>query len=519
MTKEICKDFKKYLDYAENIYDIMAAAYKVLLPFEPALMNGSDEYLKEAVYCFAEHEDDFFAYNSLVGRLQSWIDTQEEQDLKEIKRRLFLLIRLISEKCAKFMYSLHTDAYIRYSSLNTLFADEIAILPRFESVPMKRISDNIASKSGEYGFYGRNYASSADISGYINNFIIFRVNGIIRPIINIPRNYALLRDELEKNQYQLKIGLFPLSDMYIKEIFHIQELTEEGLFDVVNPLKKQEQLLLKRVQKALSICIDHDVDIAVFPEMLLTQFIQNEIIHFIRSSDNPEKFPYFIWLGTEWANRTNKCCVIDRYGNIVFEQNKYIPYEYKIMIKNKTKVPIREDLSHNDFWNVNFIDIPGFFRIATAICRDISSDYLTAFLKELYSDMVIIPAFSNSNRLTKRKIETLALDHIIVVVCNACSALKDSKNAVNKLKAGESLPFCYICLPAKEPEDNAAVYHKVKIDKRCQECKIYCPGHIFTISFSECVQKEKCYSPKVTYNDEKNTLVTKAQRFFSILKH
>lgn len=117
--------------------------------------------------------------------------------------------------------------------------------------------------------------------------------------------------------------------------------------------------------------------------------------------------------------------------------------------------------------------------------------------------MVIIPAFSSLNRLTKRKIETLVLDRIVVVVCNACSALKDNKDAAN-LKQGENLPFCYICLPAKEPDDNAVAYHKVKIDERCQECMQYCPGHMFSISFSECVQRGTCYSAKVSYNDDKN---------------
>lgn len=503
MTKDICDKFRKYLDEADRIYDIMAASYKLLCPFEPAMIRSKDEYLIEIVSCYAERADDFFSYFDLVAKLRSWIDTQRKEKPEEIKCRLFFLIRLISEKCAKSVYLPHVDLYTRYSSLNTLLAEEIVILPRFESTPMKMISDKIAEESGGYGFYGRNYASSVDISGYINNFIIIRANGNIRPIMNIPRDYVLLKNDLETKNYQLKIGLFPLSDRYIGEIFWMNESTQNHLFDVVKPLGDYGQLLLERCKKALMICKDHEVDIVVFPEMLLTNSVQNEIRCFLRGSRNPEKFPRFIWLGTTWSKRTNKCSVIDRYGNIVFEQNKYVPYEYKTEMNDGTKVAIREDLSHNDYWNVNFIDIPGLFRIATAICRDISSDYLTAFLKEVYSDMVIIPAFSRSNRLTKRKIETLVLDRIIVVVCNACSALKDYKNAAN-LKQGENLPFCYICLPAKEPDDNAVAYHKVKIDERCQECMQYCPGHMFSISFSECVQRETCYSAKVSYNDDKN---------------
>lgn len=279
----------------------MAAAYKALLPFEPAMMNGDNEYLREAVYCFAEQEDDFFAFTGLVTRLQSWSDAQENENSQKIKRCLFLLIRLISERCIKFIHLLHADCYTRYSSLNTLFADEIIILPRYESVPMKIMSNNIANKSGGYGFYGRNYASSADISGYINNFVIFRPTGNIRPMMNIPRDSTLFEKKLKNQNYQLKIGLFPLSDINIKNIFHVKESTENELFDIVRPLKNHEQLLLERCKKALLICKDNDVDIAIFPEMLLTKYIQSEIGRFVKNSTNPEKFPHLIWLGTEWS--------------------------------------------------------------------------------------------------------------------------------------------------------------------------------------------------------------------------
>lgn len=129
-----------------------------------------------------------------------------------------------------------------------------------------------------------------------------------------------------------------------------------------------------------------------------------------------------------------------------------------------------------------------------------SSNYLTALLKELYCDMIIIPAFSKTNRLTRRGIEPLALERIIAVVCNACSSLcgeGQGKWDVSEEMIGKEIPFCYLCMPAKGKEDNSAVYYTVKHNEKCIDCDICCPGHFFKISFTDCIYSEKCFLAKV----------------------
>ena len=167
--------------------------------------------------------------------------------------------------------------------------------------------------------------------------------------------------------------------------------------------------MAKGIGNTFEICKEKHVDIAVFPEMIFNRKMQEEIREYVKNSQQPEEsFPLFTWVGTSWEDRSNQCMVIDQYGKVVFEQKKHVSYEFKLIPekestdnrvhtawKKEQKITLREDLEPQPEWLVHFLDMPGFFRIATAICRDISDDYLGALLKELYCDMVIIPAFSS----------------------------------------------------------------------------------------------------------------------------
>lgn len=121
-------------------------------------------------------------------------------------------------------------------------------------------------------------------------------------------------------------------------------------------------------------------------------------------------------------------------------------------------------------------------------------------VKQLYTNMMIVPAFSGSDRLTKRNIDALALEHIITVVCNACSALcgeAQERFELAQRMIGEEHPFCYLCMPSKCSQDNAADYYVAQYTAACMECEKYCPGYIWEVSFSECTKSKGCYSAKV----------------------
>lgn len=501
--RDICRKFTVYLSVSESVFDIMAAAYKLLDPFENEMLMIKDDFLKEAVYRYSESWDNISAIENLRHDLIKWSKSQRKIDAEEIRQKLFYIIRLIDSKCAPYEYGCFYK-YTKRFSLNELLRDEITILPRFDSILMKKLGETIRKAEG-YGFYGRNYARTADVSGSIHNFIIFKAKERVKPIINVPRDYREIQQHFEKNEFQLKIGLFPFSNKNIYKIFKIQEIYEdEGMFSIEKPLDGQEKILFERCKKALLKCKEHDLDLAVFPEMLLTKDVQKDIIRFVKeSNDLSGQFPRFIWLGTAWSDGRNTCIVIDGYGNIVFEQHKFIPYAYTKLGKENKRVTIKEGLLGRQCSDINFLEIPGVIRIATAICRDISDYDLTALLKEGCCDAVIIPAFSKTDRLVAREITPLALEHVITVVCNACSSLCEEGQhswQVNGEMTGKKLPFCFVCVPGKAVEDNAAVYHNVCYSEACKNCGRYCHGHFFTISLKDYVCNSSVYSAKVDYS-------------------
>lgn len=510
MADTVYRNFESYIKDTGNIFDIMAAAYKALSPFEPMVPMGQDPSLHDYISCFSQQYNVNQAFDELKEELLNWLSKQLNLSNDTLREKLFFLIRLIDGKCVRSEKSFLPDSYIRYYALNHLFQNEICILPRPQNGAIDLLSASIKKKSG-YGFFGRNYSRTSDISGYLKNFIIYRKTDIT-PRIVIPNYYREILQELERKEHKLKVAIFPLSSLNLNRIFLTKEeiFNKEGLFYIESPIDTEERQILERCKEALKICQNHQVDIAVFPEMLFTSKNQHAIIDFIKNNDcytEGTRFPWFIWLGTAWIGKENKCMVIDQYGKIVFEQKKYVPYEYKK--KDMGNIPetgttdktvIREALSHEEDRVANFLDLPGFLRIATAICRDISDNHLVTTLKELYSDMVVIPAFSGTDRLTERYITPLALERIISLVCNACSALCGESQKcleINEQLIGQKHIFSYLCLPAKWSKDNAADYHTAHYTPLCKECEKCCNGYIWEISFTRCVIKNDLCAAEV----------------------
>ena len=527
MKTTVHEFFVSYVKESRNIFDIMAVAYKMICPFEPIISIAQDSELTNIIMNFFEQSNRIRGLAEVKQKLIEWFCRYENDNISDMKKKLFFLVRLIDNKCVKAAVSSLPDSYIQYFSLNHLFQNEIIIVPRLKSYAVGLLSEAIAKEDG-HGFYGRNYSATADISGYLHNFIIYR-KSLIKPRINISNYHDEIKKEFEQKNYKLKVGVFPLSNLNLRCLFSIKEdiVDREGVFRVEDPDVIQEQKLLERCIEALKICRKHGVDIAVFPEMLFSKNMQNKIIEFVKENEGTEnRFPWFMWLGTIWADRENKCMVIDQYGKVVFEQKKFVPYKYKresvqnigekVLCKGEQQgsvseetggediLTIREDLSHEEDWVVNYLDIPCLFRIATAICRDVSDDLLKDSVKQLCTDMMIIPAFSESDRLTNRNIDPLTLERIIVVACNACSALcgnSRKKFEVTKEMLGTVHPFCYLCMPAKQEQDNLADYHQVKYTEACFNCENYCSGYLWEISFSECIKKNDSYlAPVVDLN-------------------
>lgn len=330
MAVTVCGNFESYVKDSKNIFDVMAAAYKIICPFEPRVSMGQDSDLKDIIERFSEQYNMTGALVNLKEELIEWLHKHNNIDISEIKKKLFFLVRLIDIKCVNAGTSSVPDPYIRYFSLNNLFQDEIIIVPRFNNHAINLLSTVISKEEG-HRFYGRNYSSTADISGYMHNFIICK-RSLIKPRMNIVNYYDEINKEFEQKKHKLRVGIFPLSNVNLNHIFLIEEdvADKEGLFRIKSSVDKQEDQLFERCKEALKICKNYGVDIVAFPEMLFTKKNQEAIIDFVKDNDEDDRrFPWFMWLGSTWAEGENKCMVIDQYGKVVFEQKKYVPYEYR----------------------------------------------------------------------------------------------------------------------------------------------------------------------------------------------
>ncbi|MCM1045021.1 MAG: hypothetical protein NC417_05890 [Candidatus Gastranaerophilales bacterium] len=214
MDVTTCEFFVSYVQESRNIFDIMAVAYKIIYPFEPRVLTAHDSELINIIMCFSEQSNRIRGLAEVKHKLIEWFRKYENINISDMKKKLFSLVRLIDNKCVKAAVSSLPDSYIQYFSLNQLFQDEIIIVPRPKSDVMELLSDTMARVEG-HGFYGRNYSSTADVSGYLHNFIIYR-KSLIKPRINISNDHDEIKKEFEQKNHKLKVGVFPLSNRNLK---------------------------------------------------------------------------------------------------------------------------------------------------------------------------------------------------------------------------------------------------------------------------------------------------------------
>jgi hypothetical protein len=511
-------EFKGQIEKSIVIFDIMAVAYKFMLPYEANFKNGNDESLKIAISVYQESSE----LNVLRSVLMDWADNHisKRTDENKVRELLCYLIRLIDEKCASDAMCSLPDTFEHRLSLNRLLYDEITVITKHkDGLAMKKLHESIEIKEktlgskDPHGFYKGKHAQSAYLQ--LNNFIIFGgtigvaiPNGLC-PMLHTPCYASEILENFKNNGYSLKVGITPLSNESLFGLFICDK--QNGLFSVIGPQSREkEDILVERCIQTLNYYAQNNVDIAIFPEMLFTEYVQEKIRNYAKNYfQQSHELPWFIWLGSSWSDRKNRCMVIDRYGNKVFEQMKHVPYEFSEEEEEKElqstsgqklkKTTYTEDLKEYDKWVVNFLDIPGLFRISTAICRDIADINLALLLETMLSDFLIVPAFSPSNRLSEIHLTPLVSEKMLVAVCNSCSAFckkNQTHYEINQDRVGEKIKFCHFSVPTKAKDNNECTYHNVRFNEDCVSCSSRCKGRIFSIFFSEC--DEESFSPRVT---------------------
>lgn len=117
------------------------------------------------------------------------------------------------------------------------------------------------------------------------------------------------------------------------------------------------------------------------------------------------------------------------------------------------------------------LEINGFARIGVCICKDLADENVLMFHKLMDTDILFVPAFSDSFQL-KNDAKTMASKYnCLTVFANSCAAYCKHWSEDNGYDIG------FVMLPAKE-ETSSSYYIKNYTAQKCYENCESIGGHI-----------------------------------------
>ena len=495
--KRYLNELKEYFSSAENIFDVMVGAYSVIPIDAPAnwgnAFSKEDELLRD---CFRRYIDAINAKDSFLGnpliKQKKALETLKK-DLENCRGALeksllttesgcvlefcYRVIRYIDDICqGKDLYkNIMHEQYSKFVSLNKSTIEKYKVLPTNDKDSLiAQFSGMHDEEEERYDILRKRFAASSPsmMYGKLENYIILPASTNIE--IHNPKISEVISDDIN-NKGKLRIGLFPITNKAIKELFHLPD-TQKGRFSI-GKLKNNKiaEHFLSCYRNAYSICQKYKVDFAIFPEIFAPPELHEKIIEIVTGKEgnniNLNKTPYLIWLGSSWENNTNKCRVIDRNGITIYEYHKKMPFIYGEPPSEET-----ENLSLKDK-TIHVIDVEGVGRFMTGICKDITNDDFRSISKKVFASFLMLPSYTPSLDLDGCA-EELSKEWIIVCCSNACACSAIGKKEDNRITS-------FISIPAKygTGRDSRVEYWGCSASN--MDCESICEGFIMEIDFTK----------------------------------
>lgn len=298
-----------------------------------------------------------------------------------------------------------------------------------------------------------------------------------------------MRKNIEKNSI-LRFALFPTINHNLSDLLDISFDDEKLLFSI-NGYHNDciENELIKRFEKCFESILNQNVDVVVFPEMLLSERILEQIQKKIKKTRSIS-LPQIIVLGTIWKNNSNQCVILDNRGTIIFKQHKQTPFVYDNIYT--------ENLENQDN-KINFFDIDGFGRIFTFICKDIMEPEMRNICRKMEGDYVILPAFTNSLDLVDPTKEMASEFWCTTIMCNSCSAFCNKDNKTTDCQTNKQIGF--ITVPSKNKNKRDSRIEEYFFTDTCNSDHSHCRGFMCDISYNDFVSTQEITSQNVSiYN-------------------
>lgn len=345
------------------------------------------------------------------------------------------------------------EPFIRSGPLNVAFLDAVAIYPRPNCKTDYIYSDGMKLRK-------KIRHETRNINTNLHNIIILK-RQIIESFQQIPHEMPKVYqlndkhyfDRLIGNHEIINIGLAPFS-----KILHVDIVESETEFEIINPQDDESTKVSERYIQILDEMINHNIHIAIFPEIALMPSVLESIKAHL--SDCTGHSLKLIVSGSMWENNNNTVYILNGQGKEICHYNKLNPYNKD---NNKTEaLRLREEIH-------DFVDIYGFGRIYFTICMDYITKTYDALTDIMGCNYIAVSAYTPSLEPFICQASDLAMsNYVISFVCNYCAALSKKIHSPGSEEICERIGF--VGLPAKNKTKNEIDIYEYNLANCKYEC-------------------------------------------------
>lgn len=477
-------EFLHNIGNIKNLFDLMALCISYTLnkidetEFDPInILNSFDSKSLEIIDSLSRYKQG--KEIDIEYKCLEQLKIQLHNVLSENINIINICIQIIMWIDNNYEPEYENDGICTYEALNSQFNNKICIIPRINN----RIDDFSSIFSDEKGqeafrkdYPVRKVFYNNIICRYIILDEIFLKNYNVR-IHHLGCGNGFVRKTIDKQT--LSFAIFPVLNSDISEYFQLNKFKTEKIsyFEIDGMHEGKEEALKQRYGKLLNSCNFNNIDFLIFPEMLMTKNILN-------SFKKCRTGNCLTFWGSIWEDMKNQSVITGTNGTEILSYDKKIGFALKgdrIYLEH-----LKERIKRVPY---DVLDIEGIGRVGICICRDLTFQEVYNLHAYLETNILIVPAFSESMDIYTGAEELAKKEKCIVVLANSCSA------CYNKNTATE---IGFLVVPAKK-RNTRSVYKEIYGNLSCiDECRSVCKGILFTVDFSNKMEKDDLLTMKIT---------------------
>lgn len=463
-----------------NIYDLVALCSSYILneigkkPYEFGTFQEEEfNFVWDAVenYCFEKSENGHLvAFKRLREQIIRLMAPEPSLE------KCFAVIKSIDELVEVELNGMLMGGnhIISYQALNVEYVDKVRILPkRLESIHDRGDERLGVWNSDEFHtlFRKRRECACSELDKEMANYMVWDeacVKTYPLQVYRLDEEHPATKHFRETGE--VIFGLVPFTSIPLQSIFDLK--FKGKTFYIEGMHAEPEKELRKCYEMVCRKSREEGIDFLVFPEMMMTENILLRDNALLARERKKERKSSFIINGTIWKDFANQSIVTEGNGEKIFSYYKKEPY-----ILERNGIEYREFLDKEKNKSYVIMEIEGVGRIGIGICRDLISEKVKLFHKHMGTDILFIPACTDSRDMLASAEELSKEYNCIVVLANTCSAFGQEL-----LEHGDKM-LSFITLPAKNGSTRAVVLRPYYSCGCCENCARGCTGMKVCVDF------------------------------------